>query len=980
MVELSEINFKTAKITKEAIENVNKYISKYGPNTFTISQIGDFYEYYGLKRKSENIEEDDDDESQIFGTNIVNFAKIAGLVIVEKKSDISDSEGNEYSLKMAGFKTTQLKRYLQEFIKAGYTTVVIDQETSGPGANRSVTGIYSPGTYINIESVRDIEHLSNNVTCVWIENNGDTLTIGIGNVDTYTGKSLISEYKKENVNFSSTYDELERQISILRPSEMVIISDFESEKINQIIKFIRAECKIHNINLNTSSKVKKCEKQIYQKKILKHFFEFTNTSVFMSDFLDKSVATQAFCYLLNFINEHNVLISKNIEKPNFENENGKMLVANYSFRQLNIIKNENSTSRNSSIINALNLCVTPMGKRHFNETLLNPITSPNILNREYNIIEYCISLNSRREIVSLLSKMSDIKKILRLLILDKFSPQHAYLLWRILINTDSILEFLNQDQTLSEYFGSSNLNSSEFSELKNLLENSLNLSVCKTIKSTTELGTDIFNNEYNQKLYDLKKNQIDSMDRLNACKDYLNKLIGQEFVNIHQTNKMKTGLKITVKRSEILKEKIEELDNKIVKIKYFSNFSNKNEKFILDLDELNYIKQSQTNFYISSTTIDSFGTDTNDIKLEILEKVKSLFVKFKSKILIHKNLIDRINNYLTILDFILCKAEIAIRFNYKKPIIQDIGKSYFKFKGLRHNLIELINLDSFYIPNDVEISENGILIYGPNNAGKSSLIKAVGINLILAQSGFYGAFDEMIFYPYDHIFTRIVSTDNIHGGMGTFFVEMVELRNILKIANSKSLVLGDELCSGTEINSAKSIIIGCLQHFSNHKISYMLATHLHDIVTLDEIVAITELVIAHMSAFYDVSSKSVKYTRKLVKGAGSNVYGLETLKSLDFPDDFLNRVMALRNKYSPLSISYLDEESSKYNSQKLRGNCESCKKKKSTEIHHIYKQKDADSNGFIRTNDGQIIHKNHPANLMAVCNQCHLKFHNDRLE
>ena len=116
----------------------------------------------------------------------------------------------------------------------------------------------------------------------------------------------------------------------------------------------------------------------------------------------------------------------------------------------------------------------------------------------------------------------------------------------------------------------------------------------------------------------------------------------------------------------------------------------------------------------------------------------------------------------------------------------------------RHPIIERINEKKEYIGNDIELSEKGILLYGVNSSGKSSLMKAVGLNIIMAQSGMFVPAHEFTYEPYHHIFTRIFGSDNIYKGLSSFAVEMIELRNILKRSNKFSLILGDEICNGTE--------------------------------------------------------------------------------------------------------------------------------------------------------------------------------------
>ena len=101
-------------------------------------------------------------------------------------------------------------------------------------------------------------------------------------------------------------------------------------------------------------------------------------------------------------------------------------------------------------------------------------------------------------------------------------------------------------------------------------------------------------------------------------------------------------------------------------------------------------------------------------------------------------------------------------------------------------------------------------------------------------------------------------------------------------------------------------------------------------------------------------------------------------KALKMPDDFLEHANELRLKYYATTGagSILDQKTSAYNSEHVRGMCQQCKKTMSTEVHHVLPQKMADKNGLIQDSfTGTVVHKNHPANLMSVCEKCHLAFH-----
>jgi DNA mismatch repair protein MutS len=152
--------------------------------------------------------------------------------------------------------------------------------------------------------------------------------------------------------------------------------------------------------------------------------------------------------------------------------------------------------------------------------------------------------------------------------------------------------------------------------------------------------------------------------------------------------------------------------------------------------------------------------------------------------------------------------------------------------------------------------------------------------------------------------------------------------------------------------------------------SFIFATHFHEILKYDEVKALTQMALKHMAVHYDRELDCLVYDRVLQSGSGNRMYGLEVCKSLYLNEDFLNGAYALRNKYFPESRGELSNKATTYNAKKIRGVCENCLEELADEIHHINEQHLADENGFIGT-----FHKNHPANLMALCEKCHDKIH-----
>jgi DNA mismatch repair protein MutS len=357
----------------------------------------------------------------------------------------------------------------------------------------------------------------------------------------------------------------------------------------------------------------------------------------------------------------------------------------------------------------------------------------------------------------------------------------------------------------------------------------------------------------------------------------------------------------------------------------------------------------------------------------IEHKIAVLYAEFVEKVLENEcyEHIDKIVEYVASLDVLQSKTYVAKENRYCRPqIVEGSGHSFVKAIGIRHCLIEHIQQNEIYVANDVEISSGGISLYGTNAVGKTSLIRAIGIATILAQCGFFVPCTNFLYKPYRSFYTRILGNDNLYKGLSTFGVEMSELRVILKNADQHSLILGDELCSGTETQSALSIFVAGLMKLHEQKSSFLFATHFHEIVDYEEIKAMERLALKHMAVHYDRELDCLVYDRLLKDGPGDNMYGLEVCKSLHLPTEFLDKAFEIRNKYFPEKAGTLDQKTSHYNAKKVRSLCELCQKVLSTEIHHLEMQQNADEDGFIGT-----MHKNHKANLMALCEECHLKQH-----
>jgi len=339
-------------------------------------------------------------------------------------------------------------------------------------------------------------------------------------------------------------------------------------------------------------------------------------------------------------------------------------------------------------------------------------------------------------------------------------------------------------------------------------------------------------------------------------------------------------------------------------------------------------------------------------------------------------------------------AKLATEKHYIKPIIQDNDTNTIEAIQLRHAVIEHKD-KSIFVPNNVFIGDydtfhhkdkwygdnpfekvNGFLLFGLNSAGKSTQMKQIGQAIIMAQAGFYVPADYFSFTIYHSLFTRILGNDNISRGLSSFAVEMIELNNILKRMNQKSLILGDEICKGTEYYSALSIVANALKKINTTKACYIFATHLHELTSLSMVQGIKELLFLNMKVIYDKETKTLLYQRKLELGSGESSYGLEFTESIIQDNSFLKDCYQLRGELlkETNEMNNIINKTSKYSKHKVKSNiCALCDKPAiDIEEHHIVKQETANENGLIKH-----FHKNNSWNIIPLCKKHHQFLHDN---
>lgn len=1036
-VPISVIEEDELKIREEYVRLYKQYRTEYGDKMFLLYEVGSFYEVYAVKR-----------ENQYYETNIEDFSRICSLAISANTTMV---RGIPYV--MTGFNSYMIDKYVATILSASYTAIVYSQydapvieekemknkkKKDSLKKIRKLDGIYSPGTYVPYD-VDQSQKMTNHVTAIWIDTirplhkqsaMRDRIICGIASANIYTGQTNLYEYQTTYYPNPTTFDELERVLSVLKPSEVVFITSLSKEEIENIIQYAHVKTNhIHILYDHTDSDeiavtaaVQNAKKQTYIKAILDTTYKEEVYDTY-KEFQENTYATQAFTYLLHFMKERNPDLIKKIKLPLFVKMGSHVLLANYTLRQLNVIDDGEHKGQYSSLNSLLNKCVSPMGRRKTYEQITAPTYDEEWLTREYKTIQEIHDIKDLQFIPTMrqnISQIRDIEKICRQIILKRIFPSSIYSLYKsvqrirqINISLFSYPRILDYLSSIGQYDYQFDENTLEGSHIESICMNVLRfldkyfvVEKCKDANSMTAIDHTLIQSGINKQLDDYVKEYSENTYRFQMIHTYLNNIMrgshdftaeNSHFVKIHETEKSGASLQITKVRSAKLKSILASMPSsssgglpKVLQI---------TTDFAIPLNDIKFLSPSKTIDEITSPQIVEILHKIGHLKAIISKEVELLYKSLLTKI--ESDLYDQLDNlveYITYLDVIQNKAYMAREYNYCRPKISDFNTedsvSFFNVRELRHPLIEHIQQNEIYVTNDLALNQNllsmntdstekaasgsnivnrGILIYGTNAVGKTSFIRAVGLAILMAQSGFYVPATKFTYKPYKSVFSRILGNDNLFKGLSTFAVEMSELRVILKYADQNSLILGDELCSGTEMESALSIFTTGLMNLYEKGGTFLFATHFHEILEYDEIKEMQKegyLGIKHMAVHYDRESDELIYDRKLVDGPGNRLYGLEVCKSLYLEHEFLERAYEIRNKYHPDIRSGLTSQPTKYNAKKNRGQCEICEESMGEEVHHLSPQKKADINGFIGH-----FHKNHPANLVNICEKCHLKIH-----
>ena len=950
------LNNKDKLLTQIYFDLQRHFEDKYGRDTVVFMEIGTFFEVYEVNN----------DEEQVGKAK--EIAELLNIQLTKKNKNII--ENSDKNPLLAGVPAVSFERYLSRLIaEQKYTVIVVRQKGNPPKISRYISQIVSPGT--NFDHIVDND--DNYIVSILVDKFRDIYTVGYSAIDVTTGKTWLYETHGTSEDPAYALDEVFNLLNVYRTSEVVMtfLDGIDNQK--HVMQYLEIPEHYHYSVNNKRPKID------FQNELFKEVYQIQSllSPIEHLDLERNPMITESLAILINFVIEHDYHIVQKMAMPRIIDNRRFMYLGNNALEQMGIISKDR---KEFTLLKMLDKSSTAIGRRLLKERLLNPIMERDELERRYNLIE---KVNSHvRYLDEMMRGIYDMERLSRRLSLARLHPFEMNHLYDSMQSVKELMLYVKKHKIQRTPF-----HESEVDEFLREIEKSIDLDISRRFTNAT-VDENFLMSGVDESIDTLvKENEV----MLIAFHDIIKKIEALLSTSNVSSSAKVVSLGLLEKEGyyiSLSKNRFSLIESEFKKDEEFSKFS---------------VKKLTNSVKITSSFTDELSDRIMKNRRKIVTLVRERYIQLQNLFARRYSLLfERVIAYVADLDVGVSSSKIAQEYKHSRPMIVEAkdDENFMQIMQLRHPLIEVQERGGIYVPNDIVMGNrdyldlphpttvmldvrvhdghdiNGVLLYGINSSGKSSLMKSIGIAVLMAQSGFFVSAAVMKFSIFDSLFTRIVSKDNLAKGLSTFAVEMLELKNIFNRSTVRSLVLGDEISHGTETLSGVAIVASAIKKLSDVRCLFLFATHLHQLSTMPEITTLNNVVDLHLSVEYDEESDKLIFNRVLQAGSGSSIYGLEFAKSLHMDSEFLETANAIRkrlaNDFDELEL-LVKKKKSKYNKELYVTKCIICGAV-AEDVHHISHQSLADKAGFIGH-----FHKDNKHNLVPLCKEHHKQIHEGKL-
>ncbi|XP_074317221.1 DNA mismatch repair protein MSH2-like [Silene latifolia] len=552
-----------------------------------------------------------------------------------------------------------------------------------------------------------------------------------------------------------------------------------------------------------------------------------------------------------------------------------------AMRALNVMESKTDANKNFSLFGLMNrTCTVGMGKRLLHMWLKQPLLDVNEINARLDLVQAFIEdIELRQDLRQHLKRISDMERLARTIQRKRASLHQVVKLYQSSIRLPYIRSALERyDGQFSALIRERFLEPFEIWSDDDHLNKFISLVETSVDLDQLVNGEYMISSSYDSRLLQLKDEQ-ESVER--------------EIESLH----IKTATDLDLAADKVLK---------LEKGTQFGHVFRITKK-----EEPKVRKKLTTQFIVLETRKD--GVKFTNPKLKklgdqyqrILEEYKNcqkeLVLRVVQTAATFSEVFESLAVLLSELDVLLGFADLASSCPtpYTRPDITPSDAGDIILEGSRHPCVEAQDWVNF-IPNDCKLVREKSwfqIITGPNMGGKSTFIRQVGVNILMAQVGSFVPCDRASVSVRDCIFARVGAGDCQLRGVSTFMQEMLETASILKGATDKSLIIIDELGRGTSTYDGFGLAWAISEHIVDViKAPTLFATHFHELTALGhdnsdmqpQSRKIAGIANYHVSAHIDSSSRKLTMLYKVEPGACDQSFGIHVAEFANFPESVVS--------------------------------------------------------------------------------------------
>ncbi|MCF1713414.1 DNA mismatch repair protein MutS [Flavihumibacter sp. RY-1] len=757
------------------------------------------------------------------------------------------NNGAASSLELAGFPHHALDTYLHKLVKAGYRVAICDQLEDPKQAKGIVKrGVTEMVTPGTTTNEKLLEHHSNNFLGALFFADQDQF--GIAFLDISTGEFFLAQGDKEYAD---------KLLQSFQPAEVL---------------FQRNKQKTFKENFGSRFYTYTLDEWIFQdtyaqETLLKHFQTHSLKGFGVEELTLGLVAAGAILHYLRDTEHPNlqhISSMQRIDRDDF------LWMDRFTIRNLELLGAPNSEAH--SLLKVLDHTVSPMGARLLKRWMVFPLKDLSRIQERLGLVEFFIAqVEDRNQTSHRIKLCGDVERLVSKIPLKKIGPRELIHLAKGLQQVKEIQASCSD--AANEYLRrlANALNPCTYIADKILRE------IMENPAPTTAKGNYIADGVHTE---------LDELRSIaSSGKEYL--------VKLQQEEAAKTGIpSLKIGFNNVFGYYLEVTNthkNKVPESWTRKQTLANAERYITP--ELKEYEEKIT------------GAEDKILALEF-----SIFESLLNELQDFLAPIQTNGNILAILDCLICFANNAIQFGYKKPELSEQVDLYIE-EG-RHPVIErYLNPGDQYVSNTITLNKTDqqvIILTGPNMSGKSALLRQVALITLMAHMGSFVPATRASLPLTDKIFTRVGASDNLSGGESTFMVEMNETASILNNVTQRSLILLDEIGRGTSTYDGISIAWSMVEHL--HQIPQqpltLFATHYHE---LNELENNLERVRNYHITNKEVGNKII-FLRKLAPGGSTHSFGIHVARMAGMPASLIRRANEILSQLETQHIQSIDEK------------------------------------------------------------------------